>query len=94
MIHPSSSVFQRQPQWIVYNELVLTSREYAHHVCVIDAKWLLEFAPSFYKKASLSRMGEARSNQSVKPLYDKRDPEGKEWRISRLVKKTTTKVTF
>ena len=27
-IHPSSSLFQRQPDWVVYHELVLTSKEY------------------------------------------------------------------
>ncbi|CAE7562166.1 mog-5, partial [Symbiodinium sp. CCMP2592] len=27
-IHPASSLYQRNPEWIVYHELVLTSKEY------------------------------------------------------------------
>lgn len=27
-IHPSSALFQRQPDWVIYHELVLTSKEY------------------------------------------------------------------
>ena len=31
-IHPSSALFQRQPDWVVYHELVLTSKEYMREV--------------------------------------------------------------
>ena len=31
-IHPSSSLFQHQPQWVVYHELVLTTKEYMREV--------------------------------------------------------------
>ena len=31
-IHPSSALFQRQPDWVVYFELVLTSKEYMREV--------------------------------------------------------------
>ena len=34
-IHPSSSVFQAQPDWVLYHELVLTSKEYMREVGVI-----------------------------------------------------------
>ncbi|KAG5560121.1 hypothetical protein RHGRI_003419 [Rhododendron griersonianum] len=44
-IHPSSSVFQRQPDWVVYHELVMTTKEYMREVIVIDPKWLVELAP-------------------------------------------------
>ena len=36
-IHPSSALFQRQPDWVVYHELVLTSKEYMREV-----RWHLE----------------------------------------------------
>ena len=32
-IHPSSALFQRQPDWVIYHELVLTSKEYMREVC-------------------------------------------------------------
>ena len=44
-IHPSSALFQRQPDWVIYHELVLTSKEYMREVgcplrstgCVLQA---------------------------------------------------------
>src|SRR5689334_6232103 len=30
-IHPSSALFNRNPEWVVYHELVLTTREYCHN---------------------------------------------------------------
>ena len=36
-IHPSSALFQRQPDWVVYFELVLTSKEYMREVrCTVS----------------------------------------------------------
>lgn len=31
-IHPSSALFQQQPDWVLYHELVLTSKEYMREV--------------------------------------------------------------
>lgn len=49
-IHPSSSLFNKGPQWVVYHELVQTSKEYMREVCTVDPKWLTEVAPNFYKQ--------------------------------------------
>ncbi|XP_024164001.1 probable pre-mRNA-splicing factor ATP-dependent RNA helicase DEAH5 [Rosa chinensis] len=46
-IHPSSALFQRQPDWIIYHELVMTTKEYMREVTVIDPKWLVELAPRY-----------------------------------------------
>jgi hypothetical protein len=50
-LHPSSSLFNRAPEWCVYHELVLTTREYMREVTAIEPKWLTEVAPSFFKGA-------------------------------------------
>ncbi|KAJ0960958.1 hypothetical protein J5N97_001170 [Dioscorea zingiberensis] len=50
-IHPSSALFQRQPDWVIYHELVMTTKEYMREVTVIDPKWLVELAPRFYKSS-------------------------------------------
>lgn len=43
-IHPSSALFQRQPDWVIYHELILTTKEYMREVCVIEPKvWRYEF---------------------------------------------------
>ncbi len=33
-IHPSSALFQHQPDWVIYHELVLTTKEYMREVRV------------------------------------------------------------
>jgi len=48
-IHPSSSLYNKGPQWVVYHELVQTTKEYMREVCAIDPKWLTEVAPRFFK---------------------------------------------
>ncbi|TYZ64887.1 hypothetical protein PybrP1_001110 [[Pythium] brassicae (nom. inval.)] len=51
-VHPSSTLFMRNPapKWVVFNELVFTSRHYMRSVVIIEKEWLLELAPTFFKK--------------------------------------------
>lgn len=51
--HPSSSLFEEPPEWVIYHELVLTSKEFMRNLIVIDPKWLLEIAPHYYKESDL-----------------------------------------
>ncbi|GAB9466279.1 Dead/deah box RNA helicase [Globisporangium polare] len=53
-VHPSSSLFMRNPppKWVVFNELVFTSKHYIRSVVIIEKEWLLELAPAFFKKLS------------------------------------------
>lgn len=55
-IHPSSSLFKAQPppRFILYYELVLTSKEFARQVMEIKKEWLLECTPSCSLLSSLS----------------------------------------
>lgn len=46
-IHPSS-VVDRKPEWLVYHEFVLTTRNFIRTVTVIQPEWLLEIAPQYY----------------------------------------------
>ena len=56
-LHPSSCLIEDKPRWIVYYELVLTSREYARSCFQLDPLWLTEVAPHYYKKGDLEKMG-------------------------------------
>lgn len=49
MMHPQSCLCEDLPRWVVYHELVLTTKEYMRNVVVIDGKWLLEVAPHYYR---------------------------------------------
>jgi ATP-dependent RNA helicase DHX8/PRP22 len=85
-IHPSSAIYQKQPEWIVYHELVFTTKEYMREVCAIDAKWLVEFAPSFFKFGNPTKLSKHKKEQKVDPLFNKYDKDPNSWRISRLRK--------
>ncbi|CAL5229034.1 g12281 [Coccomyxa viridis] len=81
-IHPSSALFQRQPDWVIYHELVLTSKEYMREVCSIDPKWLVELAPRFFKSADAHKLSRRKRGERLEPLYDRyNDPHA--WRLSR-----------
>lgn len=41
-IHPSSGMLEKKPKWLVYFELVLTSKEYMRQVMEIQPSWLLD----------------------------------------------------
>jgi hypothetical protein len=42
MIHPNSSLFEDLPRWVIYHELVFTTKEYMRNTIEIENKWLLE----------------------------------------------------
>ncbi|KAF2077322.1 hypothetical protein CYY_001388 [Polysphondylium violaceum] len=48
-IHPSSCLFQTPPKWVIYHELVFTTKEFMRQVSEIQPGWLVEIAPHFYK---------------------------------------------
>ena len=81
-IHPSSSLFHSQPDWVVYFELVLTTKEYMREVCSIEPKWLVELAPRFFKQADPMQMSKRKRNERIEPLFNKyQDPNA--WRLSK-----------
>ncbi|XP_014680531.1 PREDICTED: ATP-dependent RNA helicase DHX8-like [Priapulus caudatus] len=82
-IHPSSALFNRQPEWVVYHELVLTTKEYMREVTTIDPKWLVEFAPAFFKLADPTKLSKHKKTQRLEPLYNRYE-EPNAWRISRV----------
>jgi len=53
MIHPNSSLFEDLPRWVIYHELVFTTKEYMRNTIEIENKWLLEVAPHYYKAREL-----------------------------------------
>ena len=81
-IHPSSSLYQRQPDWVVYHELVLTTKEYMRECTAIDAKWLVELAPTFFKQADQTKLSKNKKAEKIEPLFNKYE-EPNAWRISR-----------
>lgn len=53
LVHPNSSMFEDRPKWLIYHELVFTTKEFMRQVIEIDNAWLLEVAPHYYKQKEL-----------------------------------------
>ncbi|XP_041817936.1 ATP-dependent RNA helicase DHX8-like [Chelmon rostratus] len=85
-LHPSSTLFNRQPEWLVYHELVLTTKEYMREVTTIDPRWLVEFAPAFYRVGDPTRLSHQKRQQKLEPLYNRYE-EPNAWRISRAFRR-------
>ncbi|KAL7838138.1 hypothetical protein AOLI_G00265420 [Acnodon oligacanthus] len=49
-IHPSSVLFQAKPAYVVFNELLHTSRCYMRDLCLVDADWLHDAAPEYFRR--------------------------------------------
>jgi ATP-dependent RNA helicase DHX8/PRP22 len=81
-IHPSSSLFNKTPEWVVYHELVLTTKEYMRNIITLDPKWLFELAPAFYKKGDPTKLSKAKKQQKIEPLFDRINPPNS-WRLSK-----------
>ena len=62
-IHPSSGLAKELPKWVVYFELVFTSKEYMRQCIEIQPKWLIEIAPHYYQTREIDING---SNEEKK----------------------------
>lgn len=56
-IHPSSTLLEARPKWLIYNELVLTSKEYMRSAFPVEPAWLVEAAPHYHKKKDIDALG-------------------------------------
>ena len=81
-IHPSSALFNRQPDWVVYHSLVMTSKEYMHECLAVEPKWLTELAPRFFRFADPQKMSKRKRREKIEPLYDRFNPPN-EWKLSK-----------
>lgn len=47
-IHPSSVLFRKKPECVIFNELIQTTNKYVRNLTRVDHLWLTELAPKFY----------------------------------------------
>lgn len=57
MMHPSSVLLENRPRWLVYYELVLTSKEFLRSCYPLEPRWLTEFAPHYHKAEDIEKLG-------------------------------------
>jgi len=82
-MHPSSALFNKNPEWVIYHELVMTTKEWMRSTMTIEPKWLLELAPKFYKQAGTDQMSRNKKREKIEPLFDKYAVTQDAWRLSR-----------
>jgi pre-mRNA-splicing factor ATP-dependent RNA helicase DHX15/PRP43 len=58
-LHPSTCITHK-PEWVLYNEFVLTSKNFVRTVTQVRGEWLLEEAPQYYELSSFPK-SEAKS---------------------------------
>ncbi|KAK4498508.1 hypothetical protein PRZ48_011166 [Zasmidium cellare] len=56
-IHPSSVLMDVRPKWVIFYELVLTSKEFMRSVMPLKPEWLTECAPHYYKSGDIEALG-------------------------------------
>ncbi|KAJ1720480.1 DEAH-box ATP-dependent RNA helicase prp22 [Coemansia erecta] len=85
-IHPSSALFNKNPEWVIYHELVMTSKEYMREATVVEPRWLVEVAPTFFKVADANKISRRKRNEQLQPLLNKYEGPN-DWRLSRNQKR-------
>jgi len=63
-LHPSCGL-DTQPDWVMFNEFVLTTRHYIRTVTEVRPEWLLEYAPTYFDLSSFSDGETKRALQRV-----------------------------
>ncbi|KAF2754379.1 ATP-dependent RNA helicase DHX8 [Pseudovirgaria hyperparasitica] len=80
-LHPSSALFGKPTEHVIYHSLVETTKEYMHNVTAIEPKWLVEAAPTFFKVAGTDRLSQRKKAERIQPLHNRFAGED-DWRLS------------
>ncbi|KAF9492401.1 P-loop containing nucleoside triphosphate hydrolase protein [Pleurotus eryngii] len=67
-LHPSCGL-DTQPEWVLFNEFVLTMRPYIRTVSEVRPEWLLEFAPSYF---DLSTLPDGETKRALQKVMNKK----------------------
>ncbi|KAI8374373.1 P-loop containing nucleoside triphosphate hydrolase protein [Radiomyces spectabilis] len=78
-LHPSSTL-DHKPEWVLYNEFVLTTRNYIRTCTEVKADWLLDIAPHYY---DLSNYPNCESKRKLQQLVNRRERSRDEDRKSK-----------
>ncbi|XP_066973594.1 ATP-dependent RNA helicase DHX33 [Macrobrachium rosenbergii] len=54
-IHPASVLFGGKPAYVLFTELVHTGKAYMHINSAVDADWLYEVAPDYFRKRHMKK---------------------------------------
>ncbi|MCO5579412.1 hypothetical protein L7F22_033267 [Adiantum nelumboides] len=90
-LHASSSLYGLgyTPEYIVYHELVLTTKEYMQCVTAVEPHWLAELGPMFFsvKDSNTSRLEQKRKQNEEKTVMEQEMEELRKKQLDLLAKK-------
>ncbi|KAK9696948.1 hypothetical protein RND81_08G006300 [Saponaria officinalis] len=75
-LHPSNCL-DHKPEWVIYNEYVLTSRNFIRTVTDIRGEWLVDISPHYY---DLTNFPNCEAKRVLEKLYKKREKDKEESR--------------
>jgi pre-mRNA-splicing factor ATP-dependent RNA helicase DHX15/PRP43 len=67
-LHPST-VLDRKPEWVMYDEFVLTSKNFIRTCTAIEPEWLIELAPHYY---DMDNFPQCEARRSLERLVQKK----------------------
>ncbi|KAI3739138.1 hypothetical protein L2E82_29533 [Cichorium intybus] len=68
-LHPSCCL-DHKPEWVIYNEYVLTSKNFIRTVTDVRGEWLVEIAPHYY---DLDHFPQCEAKRVLEKLYRKKE---------------------
>ena len=80
-LHPASSLYGLgyTPDYVIYHELVMTSKEYMQCVSAVEPHWLAEAGPMFFSiKESHSSLAQSKARQKEEKEKMKKEMEDKQ----------------
>lgn len=64
-LHPSTCL-DHKPEWVLYNEFVLTTKNYIRTVTDIKPEWLISIAPQYFDLDNFPSSEARRSLEAIK----------------------------
>ena len=88
-LHPSCGL-DTQPEWVLFNEFVLTTRHYIRMVTEIRAEWLFELAANYY---DLKTISDGETKRALQNLLKKRTGKNRDEAPSNMRPKKKAKTS-
>ena len=88
VLHPSSAIYGLgyTPDYVVYHELVMTTKSYMQEVTAVDPLWLAELGPMFFS------VKESYGNRTSKSLIEKEGKEAMEKQMAEEMRLKTERI--
>lgn len=84
-LHPLLALFGKSTEYVMYHTVLLTTKEYMHCVSAIEARWLPELAPRFFRAGDPNNPSERRKREKIVPLFNRFAESQDAWRLTAQV---------